>query len=208
MADNYLEKRMEEYRAGKLSRPVSHHVRSTPSSPFEGLRVYITRGTTPIGQALIKAFRAKGCRVAFCDDNPRAGAAVAQATGSQFHPLDLNDPGAVERSMKTVVGRWGGIDVLINTDPDTVETTSAIFISLLGDARQENQTVRIININQSDQAITRSMSAQLTIPGATVNSITLPQHDNATTPDDVAHASLLLAHPRSTCINGITLPLS
>lgn len=116
MADNYLEKRMEEYRAGKLARKprtVVANSRREPS-PLEGFRVYVTGGASGIGRAVVEAFRRVGCRVAFCDIDRVKGAATAQATGSQFHPVDVTDAVALENSVKHVISAWGDIDIIIN----------------------------------------------------------------------------------------------
>lgn len=116
MADNYLEKRMEEYRAGKLApknRSIVAHSRREPS-PFEGFRVYVTGGASGIGRAIVEAFRRVGCRVAFCDIDRAKGTATAQATGSQFHPVDVTDARALENSVNHVIKAWGDIDIIIN----------------------------------------------------------------------------------------------
>ena len=119
MADNYLENKMEEYRSGKTR---SYRPKLTPSGAkagtlnvkFPARRVYVTGGASGIGREIVRQFRDAGCKVAFCDIDRVSGAATAQATGAQFHPVDVADAQALETSLKRVIDAWGDIDVLVN----------------------------------------------------------------------------------------------
>ena len=105
MADNYLENKMEEYRAGKLGRR-SHRPLGAPSRregelvvKYPRLRAYVTGGAGGIGREIVKAFREIDCRVAFCDTNRKEGTAFSQECGARFYPLDVTDTTALERSL-------------------------------------------------------------------------------------------------------------
>lgn len=119
MADNYLEKKMEEHRSGKNNKPVK---RCTPTGTKPGTinvkfpqrRVFVTGGAKGIGRAIVEAFRRADCKVAFCDIDTKAGTATAQATGSQFHPIDVSDVDALEKCMTRIIEAWGDIDVVVN----------------------------------------------------------------------------------------------
>lgn len=119
MADNYLERKMEEYRNGKLH---GHAVKRTPNGAKPGTlnvkypprRVFVTGGASGIGRAIVSAFANAGCRVAFCDIDSKTGAATAQATGSQFYPVDVTDAHALESCMDRILAAWGDIDVIVN----------------------------------------------------------------------------------------------
>ncbi len=119
MADNYLEKKMEEHLKGGPRQRVR---RLSPSGnrpgkltvDFPPRRVYVTGGASGIGAAIVKAFCDAGCKVAFCDIDPKAGAATAQKSGAQFHPVDVTDTKALEASVRRVQEQWGAIDVMIN----------------------------------------------------------------------------------------------
>lgn len=110
---------MEEYRSGK---GVTYRHRTTPTGARPGTltvkfpprRVLVTGGARGIGRAIVKAFCDAGCRVAFCDIDSKAGAATAQATGAQFHPVDVRDAAALERCMDRLLEAWGDIDVIVN----------------------------------------------------------------------------------------------
>lgn len=119
MADNFLERKMEEHRSAQSSRKP---FRLTPVGAKPGKlivdfpvrNVYVTGGANGIGRAIVKAFCNAGCKVAFCDKDERAGRDTAQNYGAQFHPLDVTDYKALKESIKKVANLWGGIDILIN----------------------------------------------------------------------------------------------
>lgn len=110
MADNYLEKKFEEYqqrkRATGTGRP-SHPARPTR-------RVFITGGANGIGQALVRAFRSAGHRVAFCDVDEAKGKETALRTGAGFYRVDVRDAAALETCLQQLFREWGDLDVLIN----------------------------------------------------------------------------------------------
>ena len=75
-------------------------------SRFAGLRVIVTGGASGIGAATVVRLRAEGARVVVLD---RTG------TGDSDEVLaDLRDSLAVEAAVDTAVGRFGGLDVLVN----------------------------------------------------------------------------------------------
>lgn len=119
MADNYLERRMEDYRNGRLSpRSSASSTRRAANQPvaLDYMRVYVTAGTSAAGLAVIRHLRQAACKVAFCDTDSRKGPHTAQQTGSQFHPMaDGYSDTALTRSIDHVCSRWGGVDMLIDT---------------------------------------------------------------------------------------------
>ncbi len=119
MADNYLEKRMEEYRSGKSGAP---RRKLTPSGKKPGVitynlgvrRVLVTGGASGIGREIVRAYCDAGCRVAFCDIDDKAGTATAQALGARFISLDVADASALERCVAQLFHDWGDIDIVVN----------------------------------------------------------------------------------------------
>ena len=118
MADNYLERKMEDYRSGRGG--ASKTIHSSKPKPgtinvkFPPRRVFVTGGANGIGKAIVEAFRKANCRVAFCDIDTKAGSATAQATGAQFHPVDVRDVNALEACLTRLIESWGDIDVIVN----------------------------------------------------------------------------------------------
>lgn len=119
MADNYLEKKFEEYAAQKSGVKVKKVVQTTPRPgyvevKFPPRRVLVTGGAAGIGKAVVQAFRHAGCRVAFCDNDRKKGTLTAQACGARFYPVDVCNSQALENCMHDLFSLWGDIDVIIN----------------------------------------------------------------------------------------------
>lgn len=115
MADNYLEKRMEELQRMKQGRPMttrrSGNGRGNGNAPkakgaLHNKRVFVTGGAHGIGESMVKAFRDAGCRVAFCDKDRKRGAATAQAYGARFYPLDVVDADALSDTLESLTAEW------------------------------------------------------------------------------------------------------
>lgn len=89
MADNYIERKMEEYRSGKLSASTK---RLTPTGqrpgivtfPIPRLKIFVPA----IDAELVSAFANTGCRVSFCGSDRRAGMTIAERTGAKFFPFE------------------------------------------------------------------------------------------------------------------------
>lgn len=119
MADNYLERRMDDYRAGKLSSPRRKHLTVSSAAPgadaataLEGSRVLIrchSTSSSPRASALATMLASAGCRVAFTDTDSHGGTLLARSTGTQCHPIDMADEVALARSVALIERRWGGI---------------------------------------------------------------------------------------------------
>ena len=119
MADNYLEKKFEEYASRKSESKVKKIFATGPRPghldvKFPPRRVFVTGGAAGIGKAVVKAFRDAGCRVAFCDIDTKNGPLTAQQTGARFYPLDVCDSTALTDCLHDIFATWGDIDILIN----------------------------------------------------------------------------------------------
>lgn len=123
MADNYLERKMEEYRSGKLTVRHSTVMKASTLHPATGYDVAAIAGKRVLvcgdcldgtGHELVKLFRSLGCRVAFCDTDSRRGTAVAQDTGARFYPYDFNDEMRLEAVRADLCTKWGGVDISVD----------------------------------------------------------------------------------------------
>ena len=118
MADNFLERKFEEYQSKKGA--TTKKVVSSAPKPgtfnvkFPARRVFVTGGANGIGKAIVAKFREVGCRVAFCDLDEKAGQATAEATGSQFYPVDVADADALDKCVQTILSKWEDVDILVN----------------------------------------------------------------------------------------------
>lgn len=138
MADNYLEKRMDDYRNGRLTKKkhVSGSGNGTRRSPLAGKRVLVTGGANGIGRAITATFRKEDCRVAIFDVDRKHGNEVAQQTGAKFYPCDLADSGQIAARMEQLFDDWGDLDIIINNAAecrfrDLCDTTSEEFTHTL-----------------------------------------------------------------------------
>lgn len=113
MADNYLERRMEEFRSGKLSLK-----KRIPGIKPDGKKVVVARGSS--GKALEKVlgFRTKGCRVAVFDPDLDAGRKLAYQHGVRFHRVNINNNEDLQRETFSLISAWRRIDVIVGTDDE------------------------------------------------------------------------------------------
>jgi NAD(P)-dependent dehydrogenase (short-subunit alcohol dehydrogenase family) len=86
---------------------------------FDGKTVIVTGGAKGIGGGITRAFAAAGARVASVDVDVAAGAAIAEegqalAGEIRFFEMDAADGAACKALCETVVGDWGGIDIVCN----------------------------------------------------------------------------------------------
>lgn len=86
---------------------------------LEGKRVFITGGSSGIGEGLVEAFALQGARVAFCDILETEAQALigrlAEASSTpSFYACDITDVAALKSVMAEVERDLGGIDILIN----------------------------------------------------------------------------------------------
>lgn len=119
MADNYLEKRMDDYRSGRLGRPVSVAARrSRPgavnelSVAFPPMRILVvSRGLSVLAAEVVRLSRSLGLATALCSEAGREAMALSQSVGARLYTT--SDPSAVAADL----GRhWGGVDVVMTED--------------------------------------------------------------------------------------------
>lgn len=121
MADNYLEKKMEDYRRGNLNR--SPRQRSymgsgnVPALPVQSQRIALVVKNRDVTEALLVAFQQiGGLKVAFVGSDYREGNLLAQKYGALF----VGESESVSDSMNGLLSqaskRWGGIDVIVADD--------------------------------------------------------------------------------------------
>ncbi len=118
MADNYLEKRMEEYRAGKLAPKITRTAAAPQRKPgevtvaFPQMNALVLCGVAALTQTVCGAFGKADMRVALCMADNREGTRIAQTTGSRFYPYAVDDVVKLGSAMDDLAGRWGGVDVI------------------------------------------------------------------------------------------------
>lgn len=113
MADNYLEKRMDELRSGRLS------IKTKPGIRPNSKRILIAGGTHGSARDKALEFRTEGYRVAVFDDDEAAGKRMAHDHGVRFHHIDLKDENALKKEIHALLNAWRGIDVIVGEEAIT-----------------------------------------------------------------------------------------
>ncbi len=108
MADNYLEKRMDDLRKGRLA--IKHGI---PGIRPRARRVAIVGRCNDVVLSKIKEFRREGCRVALLDDDAKSGKSLAYHHGIRFHRVDPEDEPAITSEIEALLATWRGLDVIV-----------------------------------------------------------------------------------------------
>lgn len=111
MADNYLEKKMEELRSGRLAIK-----KAIPGIKPKGKRILIAGGCQGAAYEKALEFRRQGHRVAVFDTDEVSGKRIAHDHGVRFHRVDIEDEYAVSNEMLSLLSAWRGIDVVVGTN--------------------------------------------------------------------------------------------
>lgn len=76
----------------------------------------VTGGASGLGLATVKAFHARGAKVAIFDLNADAAAAVVAELGDRvrFSKVNVSDEASVQAAIDETVSAWGGVHVAVN----------------------------------------------------------------------------------------------
>lgn len=112
MADNYLERKMDEYRSrGAAVKPSAVRRKGILTFNFPERRVLVLGGNSQAGRNLVKEFAEAGCRVAVVDN----GATDANMS-ARYYDVDLADRTAVADAVGRLLEAWTDVDVVIAVD--------------------------------------------------------------------------------------------
>ncbi len=124
MADNYLEKRMDDYRNGRLSSARRNSKLTPGGSPagkvgfqLEVSRVFVALECRQLREAISRGYAEVGCRVAFCGSDRVEDTETAQRFGLMFCPVEGLRADEVNRMLELVAERWHGVDLIITDVP-------------------------------------------------------------------------------------------
>lgn len=142
MADNYLEKRMEDYRNGNLRQ--SRH--TTPrygrsSGPEARLKlscrsVALAIGEWELCEAVVRRFSPAGCKVAFAHPDRKAGAALSQQTASIYMPADVIAQDTTRKLAEILSVRGLAPDLIITDMPEAATDSDITVYHLHGLSRE------------------------------------------------------------------------
>lgn len=134
MADNYLEKKMEDYRRGvnSVSPRRSHVVASKGNGLLtEQLRVAIVISDVGLLNDILSEFQHHdNLKSAFVCNDMNTGSRLAQSTGSLFVPCK-NDAENNNYLFEIMAHRWGRTDVILTDDLDFAQLQTDVRVILL-----------------------------------------------------------------------------
>lgn len=110
MADNYLEKRMEELRSGRLTLK-----KAIPGIKPKARRVLVAGGCHGLPREKALEFRQQGYRVAVFDKDEAAGRKLAHDHGIRFHRVDISDDALLRNEIESLLKVWRGVDAISGT---------------------------------------------------------------------------------------------
>lgn len=119
MADNYLEKRMEDYARGRLGNHAAARTRRAGTAVIK----YPPQGVLIIGagnersRAVVRRLVEAGNRVAFTATDRAEGTSLAQQCGGRFYPAE---PAAVAQDLQK---RGEGVDAVIAFGTDVPDVS-------------------------------------------------------------------------------------
>lgn len=121
MADNYLERKMEEHRnGGSVRKPVrkvaaAGNLPGVWRLPYAERRVLLLGDGSALDRMISEQLRSTGCKVAFMGGDKGASTELARRIGAQFHPVDYDCDGAMRKSVALICRAWGDIDAVVST---------------------------------------------------------------------------------------------
>lgn len=108
MADNYLERKMEDYRAGRTG---SFHTTRPAKAITAG--IFIAGSDTDAVERLAVVFAGKGWKVAIAHPDMKRGSRLAQKHGLQHHPIDCGTAGKMPEAIGEIMRRWNRLDLIM-----------------------------------------------------------------------------------------------
>ena len=202
MADNYLEKKMDDYRRGitaKVPRRAVSISAVNPALAIDPQRLMLFVANKELLAALLATFRdVATVKAAFAmkKTDYNYGSKLAQSTGSLFVPVEDVNGVAFESLGNIVTKHWGGIDCIItdfrravlpNASLSSTDSPKIIYYNNV----QNNDLPNINNI-QNDASDLSSVIC-----------VNIPQHPVDLT--SIAKLSLLLLTAPADQISSITL---
>lgn len=107
MADNYLERRMEDLKAGRIDASLK------PRKPHKEVNAVLIVVSDDQLEERVKAHRAVGDKTAFLSANRVLGTHLAQQYGARFYPCDHIDASVIDSTIADLRQHWSGTELKI-----------------------------------------------------------------------------------------------
>lgn len=209
MADNYLERKMEEYRSGKLSARVKSGVsRSLPKGKiavdFPPRTVILAAAAIgPVCRAVVKSFIDAGCRVALVSSCHKEATELARSFGARFYPVAGFSPASIDSVVEDVTSHWCIPDTFISvSDGGNAEANNAFLTKDYSRFEQTPGTLRIINIMAGEGGDALGMSLN-GVPGCSYALLVPDAGDGHAS--ETAALCLYLCQPCGRFFSGLTV---
>lgn len=154
MADNYLEKRMEDLRSGRLS-PLKGNPNSSVSNKilfsFPSKRIIILDGLCEEGYIIGESFRRIGCKVAFISSRITEGQEKFnnKVSAAGYISCIADTPEILCQSLNHILSQWRGVDLIIDFDSALAEDSLSTIIDYLSHKPAPGSYIRrIITISE------------------------------------------------------------
>jgi len=134
----------------------------------------VTGGSEGLGRATVARFARSGARVAMCARRPdvleEAARAIEKDTGAEILavPTDVTKPPEVERFVRAVTERFGGVDILVN---NAGTSQAAAFLDVPDETWQYDFDLKVMAAIRFSRLVVPSMRARG--GGAIVNVTTI-----------------------------------
>lgn len=119
MADNYLERRMEDMKAGRLRPHVQHKTSALRKGylefPFPPRRVLVVGGTQGLPLDIVRMFLKTGSKVAVFDTDKPLGDSLAYKEGIRYYNLEDPSSESITSAFANLLQAWRDVDIIIVT---------------------------------------------------------------------------------------------
>ncbi len=179
MADNYLEKRMEELRSGKTASKAPHtgSIANTLQFAFPSKRILIINGFSAEGYHVAESFRRAGSRVSFMSeaDNERDESYIRKAGDAGYMICRAVSCESLTRTIKCILSQWRSIDIIIDFGSGLSDKIIPIIRDYLNrqpsHSDYQTRTITVEKIENDKSPVTIQIQSDVASAGAS-----LPSH--------------------------------
>ena len=135
----------------------------------------VTGGACGLGYAIAEQLRGEGAEVALFDIDGRAVEEAAHRLGALAVPCDVTDRAAVDEAVARVVGRFGGVDILISnagaafqgrmTDIDDALFEKSVALNFWSHHLMARACVQVMQAQRTGGALVFNVTKQVLNPG-------------------------------------------
>ncbi|MDE6438946.1 MAG: hypothetical protein K2L62_04755 [Muribaculaceae bacterium] len=114
MADNFLEKQMEDFRAGRLGKPaVRRRISSGQASPLGQARILVVCRSLEFAQASLEVLCPAAAKVAAVIPASASASALTQRLGARYYPTPDGKESDIMDVMRDILHNWHTLDLIV-----------------------------------------------------------------------------------------------